>query len=157
MTVAPSIAVPLSASMTRPEVMVLGRPVFDASAPLLRVRGRRISNGWTRLETWGAGVADSLYGFRVYPIGPLLRVMRGQRWMRRFYFDTEAAVRLAGAGVKPVNIDRVEALDLLSRGLEPAAVELALRQTQRAQSLIHGTNVNVRLLLEVLFLDYPLA
>lgn len=92
-------------SQARPEVMVLGKPVFDASAPLLRVRGRRISNGWTDLETLGAGVGDSLYGFRVYPIAALARVMRGQRWMRRFDFDTEAVVRLAWAGVKPVNVD----------------------------------------------------
>ena len=92
-------------SQARPEVMVLGKPVFDASAPLLRVRGRRISNGWTDLETLGAGVGDSLYGFRVYPIAALARVMRGQRWMRRFDFDTEAVVRLAWGGVKPVNVD----------------------------------------------------
>lgn len=92
-------------SIARPEVMVLGKPVFDASAPLLRVRGRKVSNGWTDLETLGAGVGDSLYGFRVYPIAALARVMRGQRWMRRFDFDTEAVVRLAWGGVKPVNVD----------------------------------------------------
>ena len=95
----------MQASMARPEVMVLGRPVFDASAPLLRVRGRKVSNGWTNLETLGAGVADSLYGFRVYPVAALAAVMQGQRWMRRFDFDTEAVVRLAWRGVKPVNID----------------------------------------------------
>ena len=58
----------MAASLARPDAMVLGRPVFDASAPLLRVRGRRVSNGWTNLETLGAGIDDSLYGFRVYPI-----------------------------------------------------------------------------------------
>jgi len=79
--------------------------VFDASAPLLRVRGRRVSNAWTNLETLGAGIADSLYGFRVYPIAPLVDVMRRQRWMRRFDFDTEAAVRLAWRGVRPINVD----------------------------------------------------
>ncbi|MBX3602855.1 MAG: glycosyltransferase family 2 protein [Rubrivivax sp.] len=95
----------MQASAARPEAMVLGRPVFDASAPLLRVRGRRVSNWWTNLETLGAGVADSLYGFRVYPVAPLVQVMRGQRWMRRFDFDTEAVVRLAWRGVKPLNLD----------------------------------------------------
>ena len=93
------------ASRQRPDTMILGRPVFDASAPLLRVRGRRVSNWWTNLETLGAGVADSLYGFRVYPIAALAGVMRSQAWMRRFDFDTEAVVRLAWRGVKPVNID----------------------------------------------------
>jgi glycosyltransferase involved in cell wall biosynthesis len=92
-------------SAARPDAMILGRPVFDASAPLLRVRGRRVSNWWTNLETLGAGVADSLYGFRVYPVADLIDVMRRQRWMRRFDFDTEAVVRLAWRGVKPINRD----------------------------------------------------
>jgi glycosyltransferase involved in cell wall biosynthesis len=95
----------MQASLARSDAMVLGRPVFDASAPLLRVRGRRVSNWWTNLETLGAGVADSLYGFRVYPAQALLDVMQGQRWMRRFDFDTEAVVRLAWRGIKPINLD----------------------------------------------------
>lgn len=95
----------MQASLSRPDTMVLGRPVFDASAPLLRVRGRKVSNWWTNLETLGAGVADSLYGFRVYPVAELAAVMQGQPWMRRFDFDTEAVVRLAWRGVKPLNLD----------------------------------------------------
>jgi glycosyltransferase involved in cell wall biosynthesis len=92
-------------SQQRPDTMVLGRPVFDASAPLLRVRGRKVSNAWANLETLGAGIGDSLYGFRVYPAAALAGVMQGQRWMRRFDFDPEAVVRLAWRGVKPVNLD----------------------------------------------------
>jgi glycosyltransferase involved in cell wall biosynthesis len=95
----------MAASAARPEAMILGKPVFDASAPLIRVRGRKVSNGWTNLETLGAGIGDSLYGFRVYPVAPLLALMERQRWMRRFDFDTEAVVRLAWQGVKPVNRD----------------------------------------------------
>ena len=94
----------MQASLQQPNAMVLGRPVFGAEAPLLRVRGRRISNWWTNLETLGAGIDDSLYGFRVYPIADLIAVMRRQRWMRRFDFDTEAVVRLAWRGVVPVNL-----------------------------------------------------
>jgi len=94
----------MAMSAQHPEAMVLGKPVFDASAPLLRVRGRRISNGWTDLETLGAGIGDSLYGFRVYPIEELMAVMRRQAWMRRFDFDTEAVVRLAWRGVAPINL-----------------------------------------------------
>ena len=94
----------MAASQQQPDAMVLGRPVFDASAPLLRVRGRRVSNWWTRLETLGAGIDDSLYGFRVYPIAELIAVMRRQPWMRRFDFDTEAVVRLAWRGVRPINL-----------------------------------------------------
>jgi len=99
------IAAFMTESAAHPDAMVLGRPVFDASAPLLRVRGRRVSNAWTNLETLGAGIADSLFGFRVYPIAPLVDVMRRQPWMRRFDFDTEAVVRLAWRGVRPINVD----------------------------------------------------
>ena len=91
-------------SQERPDAMILGAPVFDATAPKLRVRGRRISNLWTHVETLGAGIGDSLFGFRVYPIAPLIAVMQRQRWMRRFDFDTEAVVRLAWRGVAPINV-----------------------------------------------------
>ena len=94
----------MQCSAATPEAMVLGVPVFDASAPALRVWGRKVSNGWANLETLWAGIGDSLYGFRVYPIEPLRRVMRGQRWMRRFDFDPEAAVRLCWDGVPPINL-----------------------------------------------------
>lgn len=94
----------MEASMKRPDAMILGRPVFDASAPLLRVRGRKISNWWANLETLWSGIGDSLYGFRVYPVAPLRRIMHTQRWMRRFDFDPEAVVRLAWAGVPPINL-----------------------------------------------------
>ena len=92
-------------SITRPDVVLLGRPVFDASAPALRVHGRRISNWWANLETLWGGIGDSLFGMRVYPVAALLRVMESNRWMRRFDFDVEAVVRLVWRGTVPVNID----------------------------------------------------
>ena len=94
----------MQTSRQRPAAMVLGCPVFDASAPALRVEGRKISNGWANLETLWSGIGDSLYGFRVYPLAPLARVMRHQPWMRRFDFDVEAVVRLSWRGVPPVNL-----------------------------------------------------
>jgi glycosyltransferase involved in cell wall biosynthesis len=94
----------MAASQAAPESMVLGVPIFDASAPALRVKGRKISNWWANLETFWAGIGDSLYGFRVYPISQLRGVMLRQRWMRRFDFDPEAAVRLCWNGVSPVNL-----------------------------------------------------
>jgi glycosyltransferase involved in cell wall biosynthesis len=93
----------MAASAARPDAMILGLPRFDASAPTLRVRGRRISNWWANLETLWMGIGDSLCGFRVYPIAPLRAVMEESRWMRRFDFDPEAVVRLAWRGVAPLN------------------------------------------------------
>ena len=94
----------MAASMARPQAMVLGQPVFGPEAPRIRVWGRKISNLWAGVETLGSGVADSLYGFRIYPIAPLIKVMHGQTRMRRFDFDPEAVVRLSWAGVPPVNL-----------------------------------------------------
>ena len=95
----------MNASIAQPDAMILGCPVFDEQAPALRVKGRRISNWWANLETLGHGVGDSLFGFRVYPIGPLRSIMNARPWMRRFDFDVEAVVRLSWRGITPVNLD----------------------------------------------------
>ncbi|NOG48336.1 MAG: hypothetical protein HND48_01970 [Chloroflexi bacterium] len=94
-------------------------------------------------------LANDLAGDKPAPAAParimadvLARPAAALRWQQR---------------VKPVNTDRIATLEQLSRVLRVEFVETALRQTQRAQTLIQGTNVNVRLLLEVLFLDYPAA
>ena len=94
----------MRASSAAPGAMILGAPVFDASAPRIRLRGRRIANWWTDFETLWSGIADTLFGFRVYPIAPLLQVMQRTRWMRRFDFDPEAVVRLSWRGVPVQNI-----------------------------------------------------
>jgi len=94
----------MAASAARPAAMVLGVPVFAVDAPRLRVNGRKVSNWWANLETLWAGIGDSLFGFRVYPVEPLRRVMHEQRWMRRFDFDPEAVVRMCWRGVEPVNL-----------------------------------------------------
>lgn len=95
----------MATSLSQPEAMVLGKPVFGPEAPALRVQGRRVSNAWANMETLGMGVGDSLYGFRVYPVHALIDVMRSTRFMRRFDFDPEAVVRLCWAGVRPINVD----------------------------------------------------
>ncbi|MBU1425201.1 MAG: glycosyltransferase family 2 protein [Gammaproteobacteria bacterium] len=95
----------MQVSLAHPDGLVLGRPVFDASAPLLRVRGRKVSNWWANFETLWQGIGDSLYGFRVYPAQMLLGVMENSYWMRHFDFDPEAAVRLCWCGARPINVD----------------------------------------------------
>ena len=93
----------MGASSAAHQAMILGVPVFDASAPAIRVGGRKISNWVVNVETLGGGIQDALFGFRVYPIMPLISVMRSTRFMRRFDFDAEAVVRLSWAGVPAIN------------------------------------------------------
>jgi glycosyltransferase involved in cell wall biosynthesis len=94
----------MTASAAAPDAMVLGEPVFDTSAPSVRIMGRKICNWWVNLETLWTGVHDSLFGFRVYPIAPLVGEMRARGSMRRFDFDAEAVVRLSWRGVTPINL-----------------------------------------------------
>jgi hypothetical protein len=94
----------MAASAAAPQAMILGDPQFDASAPRIRLRGRRIANWCTNLETLWAGIHDTLFGFRIYPIAPLVAIMQRSRFMRRFDFDPEAVVRLSWRGVPAVNL-----------------------------------------------------
>ena len=92
----------LAASRASPTALVLGRPVFDDSAPGIRRRGRLISRFWTDLETGGRVIEDPLCGFRVYPIDAALRSRtRGDR----MDFDAEVAVRMIWLGTPVVNLD----------------------------------------------------
>ena len=90
-------------SARNPQAMILGEPVFGPDAPPERVKGRRIGNGFANFETLGGGIHDSLFGFRLYPLAPAVRIMESIRTARRFDFDTELAVRLFWAGVQPIN------------------------------------------------------
>lgn len=91
-------------SRENPGALILGKPVFDASAPAIRVNGRRLSNFWANFETLWAGIGDSLFGLRVYPIKDLREVMESTRWARRFDFDPEVVVRLVWRGLSPINV-----------------------------------------------------
>lgn len=101
---AASIAEFMTASQRNPDALVLGRPQFPANIPAERLHGRKISVGVVRFELFGAGIDDPLFGFRVYPLRPLVEVLGPRRGGRRYDFDTEAAVRLAWNGVRPLNL-----------------------------------------------------
>ncbi len=94
----------MQTSIEQPDAMVLGRPIFGPEVPLERLHFRKLSVGMVRLELLGAGVDDPLFGFRIYPIAPLLAVLEKRRGGRRYDFDTESVVLMAWAGVRPVNL-----------------------------------------------------
>jgi hypothetical protein len=81
----------------------MGRPVFGADAPWIRVISRRLCNTGAVLLTLRR-VGDTLFGFRVYPIAALLSVMRESNGMQRFDFDPEAVIRLAWEGTPLVHL-----------------------------------------------------
>ena len=80
-------------SQKYPQAVILGTPKFDASAPLGRRLGRKISVFFVRLETISNAIVDPLCGFRVYPVDAAVRA--GDGCGKRMDFDPEIAVRLA--------------------------------------------------------------
>jgi len=91
-------------SQKNPDAMVLGVPEFAADSPLSRRHGRRVGNWWANLETLWGGIDDSLFGFRIYPLEPSVRILEEIRGGRRYDFDTELAVRLFWSGARPINV-----------------------------------------------------
>jgi glycosyltransferase involved in cell wall biosynthesis len=102
--VAEHIAEFMEISQAQPDALVLGRPIFPANIPRERLHGRKISVALVHAALLGRGIDDPLFGFRIYPIAPLLEELGARETGRRYDFDTEAAVRLCWRGVRPLNI-----------------------------------------------------
>jgi glycosyltransferase involved in cell wall biosynthesis len=92
----------LEAARGLPEALVLGRPVYDGTAPAVRLVARRFTRFWVDLEIGRKGVvADALIGFRVYPLAATLRIGAAGD---RMEYEVEIAVRMARAGVPCINL-----------------------------------------------------
>lgn len=91
----------LEAARARPEALVLGQPVFDASAPKSRLWGRKVSIFWCMVETGSTKIGDPLCGFRVYPVEAAVRAAARGHAMD---FDPEIAVRLVWDGLPVVHV-----------------------------------------------------
>lgn len=94
----------MEASASRPGTLVVGLPEFGAEAPKVRLYGRKLSVWMVWLELLGPKVRDPLFGFRVYPLAPLVQAMQQTRWARRYDFDPEVAVRMVWAGTPTLNL-----------------------------------------------------
>jgi predicted LPLAT superfamily acyltransferase len=89
----------LAASKAAPGALISGRPVYDESMPRGRRIGRWFTHVWIWVETWSFQIADSMCGFRVYPLAITLRVIDEEQPGQRMEFDPEIMVRLFWRGV----------------------------------------------------------
>ncbi len=101
---AAKIAEFMAISQRHADALILGSPIFPPNIPTERLYFRKLSVALVRATILGRGIDDNLYGFRIYPVGPLLEVLGPRRTGRRYDFDTEAAVRLCWRGVRPINV-----------------------------------------------------
>jgi glycosyltransferase involved in cell wall biosynthesis len=81
-----------------PEALVTALPRYDASIPVGRKIGRWITHVWVWIETLSFAIADSMCGFRVYPLAPVQALLESEPVGRRMDFDTEIMVRLFWRG-----------------------------------------------------------
>jgi len=91
----------LEVAAANPDALVLGRPIFDDTAPAARRIGRRLTQFWVDVETGGRIIEDPMCGFRVYPVAEALAVRVPSEMMD---FDPELAVRLVWRGLPVINL-----------------------------------------------------
>lgn len=89
----------VEAARRAPGSLIMGKPVFDAAAPRARRYGRMITQFWVAIETLSCEFPDALYGFRCYPLAPVIHLYREADIGDGMVFDTSIAVRLFWAGV----------------------------------------------------------
>lgn len=93
----------VAAARARPDALICGQAMYDASVPKARKIGRYITHFWVWVETASFEIADSMCGYRLYPlaaVAPLADAAIGAR----MDFDTEIAVRLNWRGVRVINV-----------------------------------------------------
>ena len=83
-----------------PEYLISGRPIYDSSVPKARLYGRYVTHVWVWIETLSLELKDSMCGFRVYPLGPSLALLKQHAIGERMDFDTEIMVRLYWQGTR---------------------------------------------------------
>jgi glycosyltransferase involved in cell wall biosynthesis len=94
----------LEAAAKDPRALVLGRPIFDASAPRSRLWGRKLSQGLVWLETLAFAIEDPLCGFRCFPLAETVALLDRHPLGDRMDFDPEIAVRLYWEGLEVASV-----------------------------------------------------
>ncbi|MGX5731635.1 glycosyltransferase family 2 protein [Pseudoxanthomonas beigongshangi] len=92
------------ASRQHPGAIICGVPEYDASVPRGRLYGRYLTHVWVWINTLSFAIRDSMCGFRIYPLAPVLALMAQEPIGRRMDFDVEIIVRLFWRGVAVVNL-----------------------------------------------------
>jgi glycosyltransferase involved in cell wall biosynthesis len=94
----------LAAAREDAAALVLGAPIFDATAPWSRLAGRQLSRFWVHVETLSHVIHDPLCGFRCLPLRLTVDLLSRARCGDRMEFDPEIVVRWAWEGWRIVNL-----------------------------------------------------
>ncbi|WP_248745334.1 glycosyltransferase family 2 protein [Pseudomonas sp. MWU12-2037] len=89
------IAVFLDASRQHPEALICGYPQYDESVPKGRLYARYLTHVWVWINSLSLQIRDSMCGFRVYPLPPVLALINSVKVGKRMDFDSDILVRLS--------------------------------------------------------------
>ncbi len=86
-----------------PQAIIVGSPIYDESVPKLRLYARYLTHVWVWINTLSFAIRDSMCGFRVYPVAPVIALLDRKRLGLRMNFDTDILVRLYWDGLEVIN------------------------------------------------------
>lgn len=87
-----------------PHAAIVGFPVYDHSVPTVRKYARYLTHVWVWINTLSFAIRDSMCGFRVYPVAPVVALAQRRRLGLRMNFDPEVLVRLHWSGLRVINV-----------------------------------------------------
>src|SRR6185295_10895949 len=76
---APDIPKFLARARAKPGAVICGVPVYDESVPMGRLVGRYATHVWVWINSLSLEIRDSMCGFRVYPLAPVVRLFGAAR------------------------------------------------------------------------------
>lgn len=94
----------LAQAEKHPTSVIVGCPQFDGTVPKGRLFARYLTHVWVWIETLSFTIRDSMCGFRVYPLEPVIRIAGRVRLGRRMDFDPEILVRLHWEGLPIISL-----------------------------------------------------
>jgi glycosyltransferase involved in cell wall biosynthesis len=94
----------LRLAAAHPQAIVAGYPRYDESVPKLRLYGRYLTHVWVWINTLSFQIKDSMCGFRIYPVAPVMALAARQKIGTRMNFDTDILVRLYWEGLDVLNL-----------------------------------------------------
>jgi glycosyltransferase involved in cell wall biosynthesis len=93
----------LALAARHPAALIAGYPLYDESVPKLRLYARYLTHVWVWINTLSFAIRDSMCGFRVYPVAPVMALAARHPIGRRMNFDTDILVRLYWDGLQVIN------------------------------------------------------
>ncbi len=83
----------IEAGKRNPNNIICGIPEYDESVPKGRYYSRYLTHIWVWINSLSFKIKDSMCGFRLYPLKPILQLLAHAHCGNRMDFDSEIMVR----------------------------------------------------------------